>query len=229
MINDSGRLASFLVSLLAAMAVVGCGDARPTRPPASPLPSPPASASSARSLAPSVSSPSVSPQPDPFNELASRPLVVPAVRSGTCPVTPVAMINELIAPASGMGPTYAVLGAAAGRYDLTEGPRVAFERYQMKTLWVSTDPVDEHILVRVVRVDSDAPAPGFAAGEALDATGMPTQMHLGPEGSVQFGGGPMPAGWRAWSSGTLVPDVGCYSFQIDTVRATQALVFEVVE
>jgi hypothetical protein len=161
--------------------------------------------------------------------LAARPLQLPDLRSGTCPVTSVGVINELIAPASGTGPIYAVLGAGEGRFDITDSPRVAFERYQMKTLWVATDPVDEHILIRVGRVDNEIPAPGFAAGEALDATGMPTQLHLGPEGSVQFGGGPMPAGWRAWSSGTLVPDVGCYSFQIDTARATQALVFEVVE
>ncbi len=140
-----------------------------------------------------------------------------------------AVINSLIAPASGTGPVYAVLGAAAGRFDITDAPRVSFERYQMKTLWVATDPVDERVLVRVARLDGNSDAPGFATGTALDATGMPTQLRLGPEGSLQFGGGPMPAGWRAWSSGTLVPGVGCYRFQIDTARSTQALVFEVVD
>jgi hypothetical protein len=141
-------------------------------------------------------------------------------------VAPVAVISDLIAPASGTGPTYAVLGAAKGSFHLTDQTRVAFDRYQMKTLWIATDPEDDYILIRVLRVERDGQAPGFAAGTALDATGMPTAMRLGLEGTVEFGA---PEDWRAWSSGTLVAGVGCYSFQIDTARATQTLVFEVVE
>lgn len=229
MVKDSRRLSRLAAALFAATSIVACGDATPSRPSASPLPPPPSPDPSAGSPGPSISSPSVSPQPDPFAGLTARPLQVAAAPSGTCPVTPVAVITSLIGPASGTGPVHAVLGAAGGRFDITDAPRVSFGRYQMKTLWVATDPVDERILVRVVRVDGNSAAPGFPTGAALDATGMPTQLRLGREGSVQFGGGAMPTGWRAWSSGTLVPGVGCYAFQIDTARATQALVFEVVD
>jgi len=164
-----------------------------------------------------------------FADLAGRPLEPPSILIRACPVGPVAGIDPLIAPASGTGPIYAVLGAADGRLDIGNAQPSLFGRYQMKTLWVATDPVDERILLRVLRLDALSPKPGFATGQGLDAEGMPTQLRLGPEGSVRFGGGSMPEGWRAWSSGTLVPNVGCYAFQIDTARGTQSLVFEVVE
>jgi hypothetical protein len=123
-----------------------------------------------------------------------------------------------------------VLGANAGRASLSEVTVTAFGRewQQIKTLWVSTDPADGRILVRVAAFDLASPA-GFIRGAAPADDGPPTQLRLGPDRSVTFGDGPMPEGWRAWSSGTLVLEVGCYAFQIDTHRATDSIVFEVVE
>ena len=221
-----GALLAMAPTLAAVVALAACaGQAEPSRPSASPSigPSP--------SIAASTQPTTVSQRPDPFAELAARALQPPPIPWGGCPVAPVAEIDPRIAPASGTGPIYPVLGANAGRFSIADAPVAEFGRYQMKTLWVSTDPADELILIRVLRTDGQPPAPGFTGGSASarDSEGMPTQLRLGPDASLSFGGGPMPEGWRAWSSGTLVADAGCYAFQIDTPRGTETLVFEVVE
>jgi hypothetical protein len=149
--------------------------------------------------------------------------------AGECSVSPVAEISPLIAPASGTGPIRAVLGARAGHFDLSDNPITAFGRHQMKTLWLSLEPGDGRILVRVMLLDRHTLPPGFAAQDHASAPsdeGMPTQLRLGPEGSVSFG---QPQEWRAWSSGTLVAGVGCYAFQMERERGTETLVFEVIE
>ena len=143
--------------------------------------------------------------------------------------SPTAKIDARVAPASGTGEVVAVLGAAAGRFSIRDVATSSFGRYQMKTLWISTDPADHVILVRVMSVGDAREDPGFVGGDIPEAGGMPTQLRLGPEGSVQFGDGPMPESWRVWSSGTLVAEVACYAFQIDTERSTDHIVFEVID
>ena len=209
-----------LAAVIAAVLVAACGQSEPSRPTPSPGPS-------AQSPVPSPPSPSVSRQPDAFATRSARSLQPPSIPPDTCPVAPVVEISPFVAPASGTGPVYAVLGAAEGRFDITDTQLSSFERYPMKTLWVATDPADERVLIRVVRVDGRSATPGFATGAAPDAEGLATQLRLGPEGSIGFEG--EPEGWRAWSSTTLVPGVGCYAFQVDTARTTQTLVFEVVK
>ena len=214
---DGQRLIRSLFLVLVATGVTGCG-LPPPSPPLTQSPSP------ARSqVQPSASA-------DSFEALATRPVAPPAGPREPCPVSDVAEIHSEIAPASGTGPIYAVLGANAGRAPLSEITVTAFGRewQQIKTLWVSTDPADGRILVRVAGFDPASPA-GFIRGAAPAEDGLPTQLRLGPERGVIFGDGPMPEGWRAWSSGTLVLGVGCYAFQIDTYRATASVVFEVVE
>jgi hypothetical protein len=191
----------------------------PSSPAIAPRPSSPATAPSALET--------VSPSPsDPFEELARRQLAPSATVRSSCPVSVVKPIASRIAPASGAGPTYAVLGAARGRFDLRQETQTSFGRHHMKTLWVSTSPRDERLLVRVARLTGAGPLPGFAAGDVPDGDGMPTQLRLGPEGSVVFEGGPMPEGWRAWSSATLVAGAGCYAFQVDSAHGSETIVFE---
>lgn len=213
-----GALLAMAATLAAVLPLVACASqAEPSRAPTS--------------VRPTARPSAVSQRPDPFAELAARALQPPPIPWGGCPVAPVAEIDPRIAPASGTGPVYAVLGANAGRFSIDDAPLAAFGRYQMKTLWVATDPTDEQILIRVLRMDGKPPTPGFTGGSASapDSEKIPTQLRLGPEASLRFGGGPMPEGWRAWSSGTLVADAGCHAFQIDTARGTETLVFEVVE
>lgn len=165
----------------------------------------------------------------PFDELAARHLAPPQPPLGTCPISPATEIDERVAQALGEGPVFAVI--APPRWPLAGQARTAFDRYQVKTLWISTDPIDNHVLVRVARIDkpgSEAPVPGFIQGAAPLPGDVYTQLRLGPTGSVRFSPGPMPQGWRAWSSGTLVDGPGCFAFQIDTERATANIIFEVV-
>ena len=162
----------------------------------------------------------------PFDELAARPLAPPELVTEPCPVDALSEIDDRIAPALGFGPIYPVMGS--DRISLTEIPRGPLDRYHLKTLWVSTDPGDEHILIRVTTLGSlQVRTPGVLGGQAV-VDGIATQLHLGPDASLRFGDGPMPEGWRAWSSSTLVDGPGCYAFQIDTKRATAHVVFEVV-
>lgn len=162
----------------------------------------------------------------PFDELATRPLTAPDLPADACPVDALAEIDPRIAPALGPGPIYPVMGS--GRISLTDATRGAFDRYHLKTLWVSTDPRDERILIRVAFLGTlDVRRPGVSGGHAL-VDGIATQLRLGPTSSLRFGDGPMPEGWRAWSSSTLVDGPGCYAFQVDTKRATAHIVFEVI-
>jgi hypothetical protein len=186
---------------------------------ASPMPSP--------WTTPQPIAPSTTPQSTgPFDELAARPLALPDHAADPCPVDGLAEIDPRVAPALGPGPTYPVM--ASGRVSLTDVPRGAFDRYHLKTLWVSTDPDDERILIRVAGLGAfEGRAPGVSGGHAV-VDRIATELRLGPDASLRFGGGPMPEGWRAWSSSTLVDGPGCYTFQIDTRRATAHVVFEVV-
>ena len=162
----------------------------------------------------------------PFDELTTRPLAPPDSAAGPCPVDALAEIDPRIAPALGPGPIYPVM--AGDQVSLTDVTRGAFDRYHLKTLWVATDPVDERILVRVTALGTlDGRAPGVSGSHAV-VDGIATQLRLGPDASLRFGDGPMPEGWRPWSSSTLVDGPGCYAFQIDTGRATAHVVFEVV-
>jgi hypothetical protein len=114
------------------------------------------------------------------------------------------------------------------RLSLAGAVRGPFDLFALKTLWVSVDPADERILIRVTAIPpANATWPGFAVGHRL-LDGIPSELRLGPDSNLQFGGGPMPEGWRAWSSSTLVDGPGCYSFQIDSARATSNVIFEVV-
>jgi hypothetical protein len=170
------------------------------------------------------------PQPTgPFDELAARAVALPDVPARPCPISPATEIDDRVAPALGEGPVFAVI--APPRWPLAGQSRTAFERYPVKTLWVSTDARDGHVLVRIARIEepaSNARVPGFMQGAAHLPGDVYTQLRLGPAGSVSLGPGPMPEGWRAWSSTTLVDGPGCYVFQIDTKRTTAHVVFEVV-
>ncbi len=150
-------------------------------------------------------------------------------RSAGCPVTPTVEISDLIAPGIGPGPVYPVIGGSGNRVSIAGAPRTSFDRYAVKTLWVATDPADERIVVRVGAPEGQTPEPGFLRGSVLTEDGLPTQLRLGPDGSLQFGGGPMPEGWRAWSSATMVPGSGCYAFQIDVQGRTALVAFEVTD
>ena len=164
---------------------------------------------------------------DAFDRLATRAVALPLLEAaGPCPVDTAGPIEPRIAPALGSGPVYPVMGGA--RISLAGAVRGPFERFGLKTLWVSVDPVDERVLIRVTAIrPPDRAWPGFAVGHRpLD--GIPSELRLGPESNLQFGGGPMPEGWRAWSSSTLVDGPGCYSFQIDTARRSANVIFEVV-
>jgi len=162
---------------------------------------------------------------DAFDQLAARPLAPPALVTEPCPVDALSEIDDRIAPALGFGPIYPVMGT--GRVSLTGAARGAFDRYHLKTLWVSTDATDERILIRILALGSfDVRAPGLSGSHAV-VDGIATQLRLGPASNLKFGGGPMPEGWRAWSSNALVDGPGCYAFQSDTDRATAHVVFEV--
>lgn len=205
--------------------LAGCAPATPTS--RSPGATEPPSARTS-TIAPSRSTP-VPTLNDPFVALTSRPLTPLDPVGEGCEPSPTREVEPRVAVASGSGPVVAVFGPRDGRIAITGTERNAFGRYFLKTLWISMQPDDDLILVRIARIDGDGDVPGFDRGHAPNADGMPTQLRLGPKSSIRFGGGPMPDGWRAWTSGTLVPAIGCYDFQVDTARDTDHIVFEVIE
>jgi len=161
-----------------------------------------------------------------FDRLATRAVGIPVLQAADpCPVDRAEPIEPRIAPALGTGPVFPVMGGP--RLSLAGAVRGPFERFALKTLWVSVDPADERILIRITAIrPANVTWPGFAVGHR-PFDGIPSELRLGPDSNLQFGGGPMPEGWRAWSSSTLVDGLGCYSFQIDTARATSNVIFEV--
>ena len=143
-------------------------------------------------------------------EALRRPLTLDRLAPGTaCPVSPATSISSTITDVQGDGPVYAADG---GGIELREAARNRNGLYDIRILWVSTADYAGPVLVRGQRVDADGAMTFLSSGAELR---LPRESDIGWAGK--------PIGWRGWPSRVLLPDPGCYAWQIDGESFTDVI------
>jgi len=157
-----------------------------------------------------------------------RPVNLPTLRPGdACPITighrgTVPIQRHIFGGALwfGGGPVYFALAWKASPGDdatfaLEPVPREG-NAHRAKTPWVAAPSYSGPVLIRGLALD--------ASGRALhfDATGAGARSSL----ELAAPRAPAPSLWSFWPSSMWVPGPGCYGVQIDTLVATDVVVFE---
>jgi hypothetical protein len=144
-----------------------------------------------------------------------RPLRLPAVSAGECPVTTATGAVPFMPGARGNGPLYL---AGGGTLSLAGG-RQSGGFWFLKDAWVADPRELGPILVRGGRTD----APGdLRFGDGSEPAG---EVRL-PIHSSEFTSD-QPPGWRLFNEYLRPPSTGCYAMQLDTLTESHLLVFEV--
>ncbi|MCP9486397.1 MAG: hypothetical protein MSC30_11090 [Gaiellaceae bacterium MAG52_C11] len=149
-----------------------------------------------------------------------RPLEIPRLASGEpCPRSPGGRPNPDIAIALGSGPAYPVMGLEAeppapdGVVPLRKEDRRG-AIYWRKTLWAVDPQYDGPVLIRARRMDE--PQQIFFA---IDEQKRP-ELEFPREDTDS---------WRYGPSLTLLPEPGCYGFQVDGTTFSKVIVFEAAQ
>ena len=115
----------------------------------------------------------------------------------------------------GNGPVYPI-GLLNGQLGVVVDP----EGLLAKVLWVASASYSGPVLIRGGRLGG-AGAVKFGTGSTLPTDEFRlTEPTAGSSGEE--------AGWREWPSYTFVPDLGCYTYQIDGAGFTEIIVFEAI-
>jgi hypothetical protein len=174
-------------------------------------------------------------EPDPWGELRSRPLDLPAVRKdGSCLDTNATVLKGIPGSRAGLGngPVYPVFQAIPRVPDLFPLPagQPGSDWHEAKMLWVSTRKYDGAVLVRGRQLDGPNRL-GFGFG-----TPPEWELRL-PAGGWQearrlvraFGKIARPRkGWRLQVERLRIRSRGCYGFQVDGESFSERIVFYAV-
>ena len=154
-----------------------------------------------------------------------RPLHLPALVNGQCPVPPARIVAPGYAAAEGPGPIYPIIAPIRGPGILAfsyppplDSITAASGFGGQKVFWLGAPSYRGPVLIRGVEL----------GGDHLVGFDMGTQIVF-PE--LQFppaGGSPNPDGWRGWPSGTALKAPGCYAWQIDGTNFSYTVVFKAV-
>jgi hypothetical protein len=156
-------------------------------------------------------------------ETLHRPLRIPTIAAGTeCPASTrrrkvPAAVSVNVSPAFGPGPAYPTLGQDSGRAKLemvwppTEPPYLGWGG--TKVLWTAPTYTGA-VLVRGRQLDGPHEV-GFDLGPGWTNRVMPELRLRGPEQGLH-------------PAATLVPAPGCYGYQIDVLKRSYIIVFEVM-
>ena len=160
--------------------------------------------------------------------LKHRPMSLPTLAPGeSCPVTTgslgtVPRQRHIFGGALwfGAGPVYFALAwkdspGDDATFALEPVPREG-DAHRAKTPWVASPSYSGPILVRGSAIDAGRRVLRF------DATGE------GPRNTLELKAprAPLPSLWSFWPSAMWIPGPGCYGVQIDTLEATDVVVFE---
>jgi hypothetical protein len=160
--------------------------------------------------------PSVSPAP--YAALEERPLDLPQIDSGECPVSELNSVNPDFAPALGPGPVYPVGFDDTSTISIEIGGFATQAGWLgTKTLWVGSAEFRGLALVRGGRLDAPGQV-GFGAATTPD-----TELRL--DATAIYADG------RTWlnnPSYTRLKEAGCYAFQVDTDAGSYMIVFRAV-
>lgn len=148
--------------------------------------------------------------------LESRPLALPVVGSGECPVAAMHSVNPEFAPALGDGPLYPV-GFDLSSIDSVLGVAsfpVGGDWLGAKVLWVGSPDFRGRAIVRGGRLDAPGQI-GFGANLVPDAELRLDATDIADDGVT----------WLNNPSYTRVQAFGCYAYQVDTDEGSYTLVF----
>jgi hypothetical protein len=151
-----------------------------------------------------------------------RPLHLPPLVRGRCPVQRARVVEPNVSAALGPGPVYAVIADPAGPWNtLTFGPArgsiLAGSGYAgQKVLWLGAPSYHGPVLIRGGQLGGHHPVKFFAGTPVL----FP-ELQFPP----QPDGNPGAGGWRQWPSGTAVRAPGCYAWQVDGTTFSYSVVF----
>lgn len=133
-----------------------------------------------------------------------------------CDVTRVGdALPDVVAQTYGKGPVFATPGTWDGTLPLDDASMEG-DRYAVKVLWSVTDDYHGPVLIRGRQLDGPhvtlfvPPAPGFPEVREWEGTEL-TQMFFPssepPDGQVA----------RFYPTSALIPQPGCYAFQVDAL------------
>lgn len=155
-----------------------------------------------------------------------RPLHLPALVHGRCPLPRARIVSSEFGAAEGPGPIYPVIaptpvpGVLVFSYPPPPDSILAGTGFGgQKVLWIGAPSYRGPVLIRG----------GELGGHNPVRFDMGTQMVF-PE--LQFppaAATPDMRGWRGWPSGTAIKAPGCYAWQIDGSNFSYTVVFKAVE
>jgi hypothetical protein len=159
-----------------------------------------------------------------------RPLHLPALVNGRCPVHRARIVAPGVSAAVGPGPIYAVLGVPAGRpgvltfaYPPPPGSLLAGSGFGgQKVLWIGAPRYRGPVLIRGGQLGGDNPVM-FSTGTIM----LFPELQFAPQSQYSQQGLPS-HGWRGWPSGTDLRTPGCYAWQIDGTTFSYTVVFKAV-
>lgn len=150
-----------------------------------------------------------------LSELLARPLALAGIAPGQpCPVSAQAAgwPADFTFPGLGDGPVYPVLPPVVDMNITAFAP---------KTLWISDERYRGPVVIRGQQLDGE----GVLRFSRIVPVDNPTEglsLPVAPDAGAPN----TPSGWRAWPTGTLVPEVGCYGLQIEGTDFSTTVVFE---
>ena len=151
-----------------------------------------------------------------------RPLHLPVVQTGTCPVSKVdprvAWKRAHIFGESGIGPgpVYPGLGGNGGQLFATRFAQSGGPWYGTKVFWYVLPSYRGPVLIRGRRLDGPE---AIRFGSGLHPAG---ELRISPGESVSWTG--QPNGSRGVPSSVRLREPGCYAFQIDGTRFSRIVV-----
>jgi hypothetical protein len=158
-----------------------------------------------------------SPSADAWAALRQRPMSLPTIAPGSsCPTTTGRPVAPDFGPAIGEGPLFAAGMGTEVAADLTSATEEG-GWYYVKVLWIAESSFSGPALVRGRQLDGSNEL-RFDRGSPL-----PVELKLHTNDALRAA-----SGWRNWPTYTRLRAPGCYAFQVDTVTATQVIVFKAV-
>jgi hypothetical protein len=159
-----------------------------------------------------------------------RPLHLPALARGRCPIHRARVVAPHVGAALGPGPIYPVIGVPAGRsavlaftYPPPPGSLLAGSGFGgQKVLWVGAPRYRGPVLIRGGQLGGNNPVM-FSTGTVM----LFPELQFPPQSQDSQVGLPS-RGWRGWPSGTDLQAPGCYAWQIDGTTFSYTVVFKAV-
>ena len=160
-----------------------------------------------------------------------RPLHLPGLAHGHCPILRAGVVESGVGAAEGPGPVYPVIGGPGGRFGVLTfaypplpGSLLAGSGFGgQKVLWIGAPRYRGPVLIRGGQLGGNKPVMfNVGTGTLFD------ELQFAPQSQYSHAGLPS-RGWRGWPSSTDLRAPGCYAWQIDGATFSYTVVFKAVQ